>query len=340
MSTPTPDAEHRKLTPEEKLKARCYDLIYLMTERLLIPFLGAGVNLTNCPEKSPEEEEVFDPDGPYLPTGKQLSKSIALACKYPWRDKSLLRVSWYASYAMNDEGVVYGRDRLYKHLHRIFTRDRDLTDVHNFLASLPKRLAEKGYPNRHQIIVTTNYDDQLERAFYDKGEPYDIISYVERRGTEIPGFRLTPHDGPPRFVSNDDYVTAPLNRTLILKIHGAVDRKYWQRSSFVITEDDYIDYVAFRIPDQIPATLVDEIQSRRFLFLGYSLSDWNLRVLLRSIKVRSPFKEPTLAVMNSHEEWDPMYWKRHGVLLEKCPLKEYMATLNEQLDDFPNGPGE
>jgi len=337
----TPDIEHKELSPEEKLKARCQDLIYLMTERLLIPFLGAGVNLTNCPPKSPEEEDVFDPDGPYLPTGRQLSKSIALASKYPWRDNSLLRVSWYASYAMKDDGVVvYGKDRLYKHLHRIFTREYDPTDVHKFLASLRRRLAEKGYPNRHQMIVTTNYDDQLERAFDHEEEPYDIISYVERRGTEIPGFRLTPHKGQPRFVSNDDYVPAPLDRTLILKIHGAVDRQYWQRSSFVITEDDYIDYVAFRIPDQIPATLLEEIRSRRFLFLGYSLSDWNLRVLLRSIKVRSPFEEPTLAVMNSYEEWDPVYWKRHGVLLEKCSLKEYMATLNEQLDNLPDGPGE
>ena len=332
----TPDVEHKELSPEEKLKARCQDLIHLMTDRLLIPFLGAGVNLTNCPPQPPGEEDVFDPDGPYLPNGKQLSKSIAGASRYPWRDMSLLRVSWYASYALRDDGVVvYGKDRLYKHLHRIFTRDYDPTDVHKFLASLPKRLEKKGYPNRHQIIVTTNYDDQLERAFDDEGQAYDIISYVERRG-----FRLTPHDGPQRFVSNDDYVTAPLDRTLILKIHGAVDRQFWQRSSFVITEDDYIDYVAFRIPDQIPATLLEEIQSRRFLFLGYSLSDWNLRVLLRSIKVHSPFEETTLAVMNSYEEWDPMYWKRHGVLLEKCPLQEYMATLNEQLDNLPEGPGK
>jgi hypothetical protein len=210
-----------------------------------------------------------------------------------------------------------------------------MTDVHKFFASLPKRLEDKGYPNRHQIIVTTNYDEQLEQAFDDEEQPYDIISYVERRG-----FRLTLHNGQTKFLSNDDYYTAPLDRTLILKIHGAVDRKYWQRSSFVITEDDYIDYVAFRIPDRIPATLLDEIQSRRFLFLGYSLSDWNLRVLLRSIKAHSPFQEDSLAVMNSHEEWDPMYWKKHGVLLEKWSLKDCMATLDEQLDDFPRGPGK
>jgi hypothetical protein len=334
----TPDVEHEELSTEAELTARratCKRLIHLMANRVLIPFLGAGVNLTNRPE-----EAVYVPEGPYLPNGGELSESIARECDYPWEDQSLLRVSWYASYAMQDDAVLYGKDLLYQHLHRIFSReDYELTDVHTFFARLPKRLRNKGYPNRNQIIVTTNYDELLERAFDAEGEPYDVISYVEHRGGEIPGFRLTSHEGESKSVYTNDDVTPSPDRTLILKIHGAVDRKFWRRSSFVITEDDYIDYVALRIPDQIPATLLDEILSRRFLFLGYSLSDWNLRVLLRSIRARSSFNLPTWAVMNQHKEWDPMYWRRHGVRLEKCSLKEYMATLNEQLDGFPNGPG-
>jgi hypothetical protein len=334
----TPDIENPTLPPAAELHARratCKHLINLMINRLLIPFLGAGVNLTNRPE-----DVIFDPAGPYLPNGAELSESIAQQCQYPWRDKSLLRVSWYASFAMEADALVYGKDLLYQHLHRIFSREYDLTDVHRFFARLPRRLKEKGYPNRHQLIVTTNYDQLLERAFDAEKEPYDVISYVEHRGAEIPGFWLTPNNGKSRFLHTNDDFTPPVDRTIILKIHGAVDRDNWARSSFVITEDDYIDYLALRIPDQIPATLAEQMLYRRFLFLGYSLSDWNLRVLLRSIKARSSFNQPTWAVMSSHEDWDPMYWKRHGVRLEKCSLKEYVETLNDQLDNFDDGPGE
>jgi hypothetical protein len=106
-----PDIEQEALSAENELHARratCKHLINLMTHGLLIPFLGAGVNLCNRPEGV-----AFDPDGPYLPNGSELSESIARECDYPWRDKNLLRVSWYASYATRNDEVFYGKDLLY-----------------------------------------------------------------------------------------------------------------------------------------------------------------------------------------------------------------------------------
>src|ERR1043165_7328087 len=181
----SPDPKDPALTPEAELHARratCNHLINLMSRRLLIPFLGAGVNLANRPPDTP-----FRMDGQYLPNAAELSESIARECNYPWPDKNLLRVSWYASYAVAGEDRIYGKDLLYQHLHGIFNRPYPVPEVHRFFARLPKKLADKGYPNRHQLIVTTNYDDLLEQAFKEEHEPYDLIYYDEHGDSQSKG---------------------------------------------------------------------------------------------------------------------------------------------------------
>ena len=46
----------------------------------------------------------------------------------------------------------------------------------SFPRTLPALLRERGAP--HQLIVTTNYDLALERAFEEAGEEVDIVAYV------------------------------------------------------------------------------------------------------------------------------------------------------------------
>ena len=57
-----------------------------------------------------------------------------------------------------------GDGPLFNHLHRIFAGSYGTTLLHRFLASLPRRLEEAGLGHRCQLIMTTNYDDSLERA--------------------------------------------------------------------------------------------------------------------------------------------------------------------------------
>ena len=76
------------------------------------------------------------------------------------------------------------------------------------------------------------------------------------------------------------------DRSVILKIHGAVDRSSpdGEDDSFVITEDHYIDYLTRTdLANLVPITLAAKLRRSHFLFLGYSLRDWNLRVILHRI---------------------------------------------------------
>ena len=89
-----------------------------------------------------------------------------------------------------------------------------------------------------------------------------------------------------------------LTQTVILKIHGAVDRNppaTW--SSYLITEDHYIDYLSqSELSNLVPAALVSKMIESHFLFLGYSMRDWNLRVLLNRIWGEQPLSYKSWAV--------------------------------------------
>jgi hypothetical protein len=120
-----------------------------------------------------------------------------------------------------------------------------------------------------------------------------------------------------------------------------VDRTASQLDSFVITEDDYIDYLARMNTNsyEIPAVLMEKMLNRNFLFLGYSLGDWNMRVLFKSIRASRPFNDTSWAIMYDTKEWDEAYWRKHKVRLLKLSLKDYVDILNEQLDALPDAGG-
>src|SRR5204862_7716334 len=123
------------------------------------------------------------------------------------------------------------------------------------------KLEAKGYRRQQQLILTTNYDDLLECAFKEAGEEYDVLSYiadkspietqesVEKRKTSR--FRYIPYDVDPDLVKHPNEFLPVPGRTIILKIHGAIDRSGWEHSSFVITEDDYLDYLSHMNSDEI-----------------------------------------------------------------------------------------
>ena len=93
-------------------------------------------------------------------------------------------------------------------------------------------------------MLTTNYDDVLERAFAE-AESRSMSSSTRRGGASSSSSTCAP-DG--ERVPIDD--PAPYRefaleeRSVILKIHGDVDREDRERDTFVVTEDHYIDYLA------------------------------------------------------------------------------------------------
>ena len=111
---------------------------------------------------------------------------------------------------------------------------------------------------------------------------------------------------------------------MVAKIHGAVGRRTDERDSFVITENHYIAYLSRAdIPKLIPVNLATRMRKSHFLFLGYSLKDWNLRVILHRLWGDEGLDFNSWAVQPHPDKIEERAWYRRGVELLDSRLEEY-----------------
>lgn len=290
----------------------------------VVPFLGAGVNLMERPEGLSWKQ------GEFLPNGRELAEYLADHFKYKEAEErqDLNRVSQYVA-------VEQGLGPLYRELHWVFNGDYPPTQLHHFLARVPAILREKGVKDKYPIIVTANYDDLLERAFQKANEPYDLMWYVADGKDDLRRkFIHRAPDGTQQPIREpDDYRGIhPDRQTVIIKLHGAVDRTPAERDSYVITEDHYLDYLTnSNILDLAPTTLRPRLMNSHFLFMGYSLRDWNLRVLLYRIWGAQALDYNSWAIQRQPQRMDITTWGRRNVEIKDKLLTEYIAGLERQL---------
>jgi hypothetical protein len=299
-------------------------VLHYLAEGELVPLLGAGVNV--CDRAG---AEVYEPDH-NLPSGSELSELLAQEYEYPPdrpdRD-DLLRVAQYAQSRLRSSDEEH---RLRDSLHRVFRARYGPTSVHRFLAGVPQRTGA------HILALTTNYDDALEQAFEAAGEPYSVIFYRAsrqgrcwlRHGEEV---EARPIARPERYTGVSLH-----ERSVILKVHGAVDR-HERRSfndSYVISEDHYIDFLAStRLETLVPKGLLVPLLNSALLFLGYRLKDWNLRVILHELWSSRDFEYPAWAVQRHVDEVDAAIWRSRNVTLCDAELCAYVEELSTRLGD-------
>jgi hypothetical protein len=309
-------------TPSERELESHYDAVVeaLQTGKVN-PFLGAGVNLCGRPEGMAWKAEQ------YLPDGRELARHLA-GKRYPEvRTESLVRVSQY--YAVNEK-IGPLRDKL----HNLFAPQYPPTAVHNFLAKLPRTLERRFGSARYQVIITTNYDNALEDAFdaLDPPEPYDVVWYASD-GEYQGKFWHKPAGGTPDIIRNPmKHEIALGERTVILKIHGGVDRDDSDRDGYVITEDHYIDFLTRTELNQlIPPEILATFKRSRFLFLGYSLNDWNMRVILLRIWQEQEFGYASWAIQKDPTVVEQVLWNSRGVKVLNIPLETYIDELSRRI---------
>jgi SIR2-like domain len=113
-----------------------------------------------------------------------------------------------------------------------------------------RQIVDLGFP----LIYTTNYDNNLERAFCLRGQTVSKIASVI------------------------DIADAKPSHTQVVKFHG----DFSDDNSLVVTESDYFERLEFESP--LDLKLRSDVLGRTILFVGYSLKDLNLRLLLYKLK--------------------------------------------------------
>lgn len=299
----------------------------------LVPFLGAGANLveTGGEEWKPGEER-------RLPSGKELSLHIAKRFSYRHGEPDALK--WDLAEVAQFVATSEGRGALDDALHPLFDPLYEPTSLHRFLAQLPSRCRAAEYPRtkdelrKRFLIVTTNYDDVMERAFREIDEKVHVLTYLSNQ--DGPAFlHQPPEDASEIIRTGTDYHRLDSDAyPIILKVHGSVDREnsaLARRENFVITEDDYIDYLSLGdIASALPASVKAQLTFSNFLFLGYALQDWNLRAFLKRIWKEQQTRDfKSWAVMAVCTEFERQYWGEKRVRIVTTDLKDYVVQLDE-----------
>jgi len=284
----------------------------------IVPFLGAGASL--CGRKKDDCWKAGESS--FLPSGNELAEFLAAYSCFPTgeQDKALARVASYYE-------MTTGRSSLTEKLTDLFNHDYEPGGIHRLLASI----------GGVSLIVTTNYDDLIERAYQEAGREYHLVTCpVDRK--DIKGQVLWQKPGSSEI---KEYPPAKLPLAIgdvpvIFKMHGGVDKIIEQNNSYLITEEDYIEFLS-RMTEQaaIPATFKMKFKQSRFLFLGYGLQDWNLRVMLRNINRTTHAGNQrdlkSWAIQRNPSALDKALWEKREVDIFDVEISSFVDNLVKRL---------
>lgn len=277
----------------------------------VIPFIGSAVSSFATAPPSP-------------PTTIELARQLVENTDFPQGETlDLAKVAQYLK-------AVGGPQPLYDRLHAIFNQEYGASTLHSYLARVSATTP--------LLIVTTNYDDLIERAFAQV--PHDTVVHIcnPKLGDCVYWRRYRPaptggwaYSEPQKIVPNKLNIDLSAN-TVIYKMHGTVDRQQPTRDQYVIAEDDYIDFLTRMTKNRaIPAVLAASFPARHFLFLGYGLRDWNLRVVLNRIQksVNGTSDYMSWAIQHQPSPLERRFWERRDVVLFDLDLNEFVQRLTQ-----------
>lgn len=193
-----------------------------------------------------------------LPAGSKLAEELAEKHHYPLEDyHNLMRVAQFIATTYDDNFLK--EDVICRKIKETTESTNDEYfksefEPHNFLARL-----------QLPLYITTNYDNSMLRALkLNNRNPSKLIcNWNEPHLNNLPeSDKLPSKDNP-----------------LVFYFHGYFEKP----NSIVISEDDYLDFMVAISKNKklLPPWIEEALSENSLLFLGYSMSDWNFKVIHR-----------------------------------------------------------
>jgi DNA-binding SARP family transcriptional activator len=300
--------------PSEPVDDHIGDVVKALCAGRLVVVLGPAANRGE------------DPGEEALPGPAEVVAHLARVFECPYEHARDL------AYVAEWVAVAKGAGPLYDELHTLYNRDCSSGPVHRALAGLAASARAHGAPP--QLLLTTSFDRLLEQAFREAGEELDVILYLafgRHRGKFL---HLRADGGSTVVEIPNAYTDVSPERTVLFKIHGGVDsrpEREWE--SFVVSEDDYIDYLAQAdISVVLPVTLAARLRRSHYLFLGYQLDVWSLRVFLHRMFGREKVAYRSWAVGSARAGIERGLWRQRGIDTLDVPPEDYLARVRDRLE--------
>jgi hypothetical protein len=292
----------------------------------VVPFLGAGASFVNRPPGAKWSPQT----AAFLPSGWDLSSALADEAEFPSADDhdrgDLAKVtSYYVEMA--------GRAPLRERLREMLNHPYSYGPIHEFLAKDVRSPL---------VIVVTNYDTLVEQAFQDAGKPYDLVVYPADRKDIANSMVWWRHGSSEPDIVKPNELDIDLKSTnVIYKMHGTILRETEEWDSFVITEEDYVEFLSRMTMNMaVPSLFYPHFRERSFLFLGYSLRDWNLRVVLKNMSKLLTTRRgagngddevlPSWSIQLRPSELELRLWASKRVNIFNLTLDEFVARLRQK----------
>lgn len=153
--------------------------------------------------------------------------------------------------------LQYGRNTYYSKINEFFPSGSQPNLLHELIIGL-----------KPQHIITTNWDNLLEKAIENSGELYFKVA------------------------SDHELASSPSSQ-LLVKMHGDLSHR-----NIIFKESDYLSY-----SDKFP--LIENFIKSLFsthvvLFIGYSISDYNLNQILSWIRSRTQDAPPSFTILTEN----------------------------------------
>lgn len=296
-----------------------------LSQGRVIPFIGAGASSSGRPPNAIWDKAAHT----FLPSGIELSRLLADESAFPSdnRDDLAEVSSYYESFYTR----CSLREKLREFLCTNFLPNNRITPLYRFLAWIPTPI----------LIITTNYDTEIEQAFRAVNRAYDLVVYPADRKDLANAILWWPHGcvDPKTQASND--LDIDLTKTsVIFKMHGSFsDSEDWD--SFVITEEDHVEFLSrLSSKSAIPSLFSAHIHDRGLLFIGYNLRDWALRVVFRGLS--RYFARPATvdedeeiqcwAIEDELSELEEKLWNKRGVHPYEVGIDEFVEKLRAKME--------
>ena len=232
---------------------------------------------------------------------------------------------------------LLGRKDLWVLLKEVFETKKLPTRTHRLLAEAAKYHLEQK-DSTDYLIITTNYDCLMENALDELTVPYIVLTI--KRGPDPKVLIRCAETVPDRLALRKRYWNTlyPVNFILsksrsvviIYKIHGCLspDLEY-DDEGVVISDNDYVDYVSQmgRQDGVIPAQVSELMREKPFWFLGYSLSDWNVRSIYETVKRKSNPEKKVIkdfSVMYSVGDFESLFFEKNGITIFQASLNDFV----------------